>query len=190
MPLNANALLTVQQVRDFIKLDGTTDTSVIEFIINGVSSAIENFCHSKFIDVAVVETLDGPGLNKIIVEFCPIKSLTSVKFDSVAQTLTDFKFNGRSGIVYFQYGVFAEGFQNIEIAYISGYGANMAAMPADVILAALKQSEQYYKRFVSDFSQTFDEGVVNRIMSSNEDFQITVPESIKLLSYYRRNSSV
>lgn len=185
MPLNANALVSVAQVKEYIKLDGSSDVALIERIINGVADLFERYTSSKFINVAVVETMDGSGSSNQLVEYCPIISLTSVEFDSVAQTIGDFVFNARSGIIHFNNGTFAAGFQNIKITYQSGWGAAMANLPSDVILAALQQCEYFYKRDASDFSTTFSEGLVLKAPS-----ELLSPTVRDMLAPYYRNKGL
>ena len=185
MGLNANAIVSVAQVKEYLKLDGTSDVALIENIINGTATLFEKYTTSKFINVAVVETIDGNDSDKIFVEYCPIVSLTTIKFDTVAQTITDFKFNARSGIIQAINGSFLSGFQNIEITYQSGYGAAMANLPADVILAALKQCEYFYKRDASDFSTTFEQGLVLKAPS-----EMLSPTVRDMLTPYFRNKGL
>jgi len=182
MGLNANAIVSVAQVKEYLKLDGTSDVALIENIINGTSDLFERYTTSKFINVAVVETLDGSGSDKVFVEYCPVVSLTQVKIDDEIKTLTDFKINSRSGIIQWTFGTFLAGFQNIIITYQSGYGAAMANLPADLILAALKQCEYFYKRDGADFSTTFEQGLVLKAPS-----EMLSPTVRDMLSPYFRN---
>ena len=167
--LNANAICDVTTAKEYIKLTGTADDLLIEKIINGVSSIFENYCHCKFINVAITEVLDGAGEDKIIVDTLPISTLTSIKTRIsttwTALTLTDFVIDSKAGLILYEVDVFPEGFQNIELKYTAGYGAAIANLPSDLVLAALKQCEFFYKRDSADFSDTFDEGIVIRAPS-------------------------
>lgn len=170
MSLAANAIVDVATVKDYIKLQGTSDVSIIENIINGVSNLFELYCATRFINQTITEIVDGSGSNIQLVEFAPIVSLTEIIFfyDTASpetQTLTDFDFKSKAALIRAKYTLFAEGFQNISIKYSCGHGAAIANMPGDVKLAALKQCEFFYKRDAADFSDTFEEGMVVRAPS-------------------------
>jgi uncharacterized phiE125 gp8 family phage protein len=170
MPLIAQAIIDVATVKQYVKLVGTADDTLIENIINGVSILFEKYCGAKFINQTITEVLDGSGEEKILVEYIPIVSLTEIKSavdDTSPETLTitDFSFNPSAGIIRYKTGIFEAGFQNISIKYSSGYGAAIANLPDDLKLAALKQCEFFYKRDAADFSDTFDEGMIIRAPS-------------------------
>jgi len=167
MPVVAatNAIVELVDAKGYIKYESTADDDIIQNIINGVSSLFEKYCGSKFINLAITEVVDGSGTQIQIVEYCPITALTEIKFyfdtaTPVIQTITDFIFDGPAGMIKGKTGGFPEGWQNIQIIYTAGYGANIAALPDDLKLAAMKQCEFYYKRDAADFSATFEEGML------------------------------
>jgi uncharacterized phiE125 gp8 family phage protein len=186
MGLNPNALVAVADVKSYIKLSGTADDTIIETIINGVSDLFENYCNAKFINIAVTEVLDGQDSDIQVVNSLPVGALTSVKTRVLdvwtAQTLTEFVTNSKAGLIKWEYGIFPEGFQNVEIKYTAGYAA-ISNLPSDLKLAALKQCEFFYKRDAADFSDTFEEGMV--IRSPAELLSPTVKGMLS--PYYKTN---
>ena len=138
MPLSANAIISLAEAKAY--------------------------CRRKFIQAAIAsEILDGEeDCDQVFLEFAPIVSLTSVKFDSVSQDISSFKIDKVAGRLKYDAGIFPEGFQNIEVAYLAGYGAAIANMPEDIKIATKKQVEFFWKRDSADFSDTFDEGMIIR----------------------------
>jgi uncharacterized phiE125 gp8 family phage protein len=187
MPLSANAIVDVVSAKRYIKLTGTSDDTLIEDIINGVSTLFEKYCNCKFINIAVTEVLDGNGSDIIIVNSLPVSLLTSVKTREgttwTAQTLTDFVIASVAGMIKWENGTYTEGFQNIELKYTAGYGANIAALPDDLKLAGMKQCQFFYERDSADFSDTFEEGMIVRAPS-----ELLSPTVRGMLSpYYKTN---
>jgi len=164
MGLNANAIVSVAGCKSMIKLLGTADDAIVENLINGTSQMFESYCAQKFINQNLTEVYDGSGEDILIVENSPINTLTEVQFyfDDTPEimTLTDFKINSKAGLIRYINGIFAPGFQNIQVKYACGYGAAIANMPADLQLAAFLQIEFIYKRDNADFSQTLRDGVI------------------------------
>lgn len=182
----ANAITDATTVKLYCKIVGVADDDLIQTIINSVSNLFELYCKSKFINSAIIEVVDGSGTDIQIVRYCPINAFTEIKFyfdttTPVAQTLTNFIYNGPSGLFRYLYGIFPEGWQNIQIKYTAGYGAAIANLPDDLKLAAIKQCEFYYKRDSADFSATFEEGMI--IKAPSELFSPTVREM--LTPYFR-----
>lgn len=185
--LAANAIIDETYFKTYLKLSGVAEDDLIKQIINGVSTLIENYCGSKFINQAVTEVHDGSGSNIQVVENCPIAGLTSIKYEfdtptPVLQTITDFKFNGGAGLIKYMEGVFPEGWQNVQIIFSSGYGAAIANMPEDLRLATATQVEFFYKRDSADFSSTFEEGMIIKAPS-----EMLSPVVRDMLSPYFRN---
>ena len=165
MGLNPNAIVDVAGCKSMIKLLGTADDAIVENLINGTSDMFEAYCACKFINSNLTEIYDGEGSNILIVDNCPISSLTEVKFyvdtgSPEVMTLTDFVPNKKSGLIKYINGMFDIGFQNIQVKYTCGYGAAIVNLPADLKLAAYLQIEFIYKRDNADFSRTLQDGVI------------------------------
>ena len=187
MPLNANAITDIATVKSMIKGIGTSDDTILEMYINGASSFFENYCNTKFIILAITEVVDGSGFSKQIIESAPIATLTEVKYDfdtssPSIQTIGNFNFNSKAGIIHSKESIFPEGWQNIQIKYTSGYGAAIGNLPADLVMACALQVEYYYKRDTADFSATFEEGFV--LKAEPNEF---APRVKNLLAPFKRN---
>lgn len=164
MALAANAIVTAAEVRAYIK-GAAADDSLFETISNNVADMFENYCDNYFVISVNTERYDGNNSNLLMLRHRPVTVLTQVKGaalwdDAVVLTLTDYEYNVETAVLRSKYASFIEGFQNFEIQYSSGYGANTAALPDDLKQAALKQIEFFYKRDSADFSATFAEGMI------------------------------
>jgi hypothetical protein len=78
----------------------TTDTVLIERLIDEASAAIESYCHRPFAREAYTETLAGYGSNKLMLSRTPIVGTPSaLLFDS--NVLTDFSVaDANAGLLY------------------------------------------------------------------------------------------
>lgn len=62
MSLNANALATVEEVKDFLHIDSTSDDdALIEQLINRVSAQVETFTNRIFVETTYREWKNGGG---------------------------------------------------------------------------------------------------------------------------------
>ncbi|MFC4768738.1 head-tail connector protein [Effusibacillus consociatus] len=178
MPLNANALTDLASTKSYLDID-TTDTSkdsIIEFLINAASEAIEKYCRRKMKQATYTdEEYDGTGSQNLYLKQYPISSITSIKIDDVVVAATEYKTRKESGIVVRMNAMWDKGILNLKVTYQAGY----AAIPSDVELACKHLVKFYFKTEIADFSTTFGEGFVMR----PEDW----PRQVKaLLSPHRK----
>jgi hypothetical protein len=178
MPLAANALTSLAAVKEYLQIDSTdtSQNSLLDFLINSASMAIESYCRRKIKDVSYAdEEYDGSGTRNLNLRQFPVSSITSIKIDDVALDISEYKFKKSSGIVNRLKALWPKEFQNIKVSYTAGY----SSVPADIELACKHLVKFYYKTDVADFSTTFGEGVVMRPEAW--------PKQVKaLLSSYRK----
>src|SRR3990172_10701878 len=123
MTIAANAIISVAEAKDYIKLVGTSDDTKIETIINGVSKAFENYCGTNFINGSISEIQNGDGSNSIILKNRQVVSVTSIAIrDNNPQSVSDYYIDLAAGIIQAKYIAFPNDFQNITIVYVQGYG--------------------------------------------------------------------
>lgn len=138
---NAYALITVQELKDFIKATGTGQDSVLESLVNGVCKAAEEFCNRQFLARDYTEECDGKGNSEILLKQYPVNSIASLYDDPDrdwdAATLIDtddYMFDSETGRVRLEGSlIFSVAKQNVKAIYNAGY----AATPYDVKLAIL-----------------------------------------------------
>lgn len=178
MPLNANALTTLNATKEYLKiaLTETSENGILEGLINAVSNLIENFCKRSFIENTYTdEEYDGTGTSNLMLNTFPVSSVTSIKIDDVVVDSTEYKVRKDSGIVVRLNSTWPKDVLNIKVSYTAGY----AIIPADVELAAKHLVMFFYKTDIENFSKTFGDGIVMRPEA--------IPPQIRvILAPYRR----
>lgn len=112
MPLNANALTTLDNVKTELGITGSADDAYLESQINFASTSIETFLNRKLgYEAGKVEKVKGYGGTRIRVALTPIVELTDVTvINSVGVTTTydvadmEIEYDGIEGFVYFRSG--------------------------------------------------------------------------------------
>lgn len=157
MPLAENALTTLLAVKEYLKLDTTSDDGLLETLINGASSIIEMYCNRNLKErVYTDQEYDGTGNQNIILEQYPVSIMSAVKIDDVLADPSEYKTRKEKGILVRLNAVWPKGILNIVISYTAGYGM----IPSDLELACKHLVMFYYKTDIADFSRTFGEGFV------------------------------
>jgi hypothetical protein len=120
MALNPNAIITVQQAKDYLKVDYTEEDSLIESLINQASDYLEKFKHKRKIKKTTItnELYNGNNRKRLFLKNYPISNVTVTKD---GQPFTDFKANLQTGILFCTNGVWNPDFQNISVSYDAGY---------------------------------------------------------------------
>jgi len=155
MPLDtANALVTLNETRDFLKISEEVEDGVIENIINQSSEFANTYTRRKLKSRAVTEYYDGDGSDTLIFLNYPVTALTSIH-DDVSRSfagsslipVSDYVLDGTSGILRFLNGrVSSEGRANIKVVGTVG----LATIPADLREAVLLICEHTYRRLYQD----------------------------------------
>ena len=112
MPLNANALTTLADVKAELGLTGTVDDAYLESQINFVSTAIEDFIGCKLgYQSGKVEKIKGYGGTRIRVSLTPVVVLTDVTIENplgIQATLDvddmEIENDGFEGFIYYRSG--------------------------------------------------------------------------------------
>jgi hypothetical protein len=161
MPLAANALTTLEVVKEYLKIDSTqtVDDTRIEKLINACSSAIESYCERKFKEQTYTdEEYDGTCTKYILLKQYPVKSISSVSIDDVLLDVSEYKVKKPNGTLIRVNNVWPTGDINIKVTYSSGF----ITIPADLEQACMDFVMSKFKADVSGFSTTFTDGFVFR----------------------------
>lgn len=141
-------LVEIADVKDYlnIKREDVDYDVLLKNLITGISAEVENvICQRVFINVEYTETRDGNGSSSLVLDHAPItEDITSIVISDTAVTSSYIKTYKPEGRVILTSGVFTEGTQNIVITYTAGYGANIAALPADLKLGVKKLIKAEY----------------------------------------------
>jgi uncharacterized phiE125 gp8 family phage protein len=161
MPLNLNALTTLEAVKSYLKIEAsqTVDDERLEDLINACSSAIENYCDRKFIEQAFTDDdYDGAGTKYILLRQFPVKLVSSVAIDGALLSADQFKIKKSNGTLIRTSDVWPTGDINITVTYTAGF----PEVPPDLELACRHFVSSFFKADVAAFSTTFSDGFVFR----------------------------
>ena len=154
MSLASNALVSVEEVKQYLGIDSDDNTENFEQLINGVSKQVESFCGRNFItpSAAITEKWSGDGTESVWLQEAPIASaiaVTSISYRSgTTWTALDSNYtieqNASEALIEFTDGsVFTKGYRNWKVSY--SYGYSLSAVPDDlkhatIILVAREKS--------------------------------------------------
>lgn len=157
MALNADALVTLANAKVYLKISGTDEDSILELIINSVSTAIQSFLGRSLIDpgaeAPATEYYHGSGHEELILRGYPVVAITSIHEDSLRQwgassavnVSSDVMVDKASGILrcWNLKGFWTEGVANVRVKYRYGYA--VASLPADIQLAAYRLVDRHFR---------------------------------------------
>jgi len=194
--LKPNALITLADEKLYLNEGGTTFDTIIEQLINSVSSMFDSEIRSgsQLIEATENLTLSGNGQVNLYLPRWPVTSIGSITEDDVALVSgadEDYLLYAAKGYVKRMGGlVWPEGSQNIVLASVkAGYTATaqapaVATMPEDIRLACMKQVafelQQYKRKDWGETSRSLPDGSFQRIA------QGILPDVEAALNKYRR----
>jgi uncharacterized phiE125 gp8 family phage protein len=193
MALIAQALVTADEVENYLQIQTATYDVVIETLINGVSQQFSTYAGRLFISATYTALkLTGDGTPYLFLPTWPVTLLSSIAEDGVARTVdVDFYADLPNGILekakwnwpwYDLQATWTTKTQGILITYTAGY-TQATTLPADLKLAALKEIARQYQAFI-----TKDTGESSRSVqgSSTSKSDPARPEWMEVVSRYRR----
>jgi hypothetical protein len=147
MPLNANAIITVQQLADHLDNSSpvAAETTRYELWINSVSSMVERYLDRKLQQASIVEYHDGRSNDRVVLREWPVASIDELAFDydsefsdpNDIQPTDDYELMNNE-LVYLN-GTLPKGKRNVRVTYTAGY----AEIPADIQLATILACEWF-----------------------------------------------
>lgn len=162
MPLEANALTSLESVKAYLKLStvqlSDEEIKLLEDLINACSTAIESYCGRKFKDQIFTDEYDGTGKNYLLLEQYPVNTITTIHIDGALLDSNEYKVKKKNGVLIRKNSVWPIGDINIEIEYTAGY----SVIPADLEQACKEFVFSKYKTDLNNFSTTFTDGFVFR----------------------------
>ncbi|GAH46959.1 unnamed protein product, partial [marine sediment metagenome] len=126
MTLESNALVTLARQKIYLKEEETTHDTILEMLINGVSSFFDLFAERTTLREQVYTNLllDGNGKNRLYVPDFPINAISALTESDVALTEdTDFYVYSRHNQGYLKRneGLWLVGQKNIDLSYSAGF---------------------------------------------------------------------
>jgi hypothetical protein len=161
MPLNLNALTTLEAVKSYLKIpsEQTVDDERLEDLINACSSVIENYCERKLKEQSYTnEEYDGAGMKYLLLQQFPVKLISSVAVEGVTLDPGEYKVKKSNGTLIKVNSMWPTGDINITVTYTAGF----SEIPAAIELACRHFVMSFYKADVAAFSTTFSDGFVFR----------------------------
>lgn len=145
---DATAIVTLQQVYDFVSVTGSDDDSLIQDLIDRKTAMFENYCEvDSFYIADYVEYQNGAGVRHIFVKNVPLNSITEIADDydwvwasgDVIDS-DDYRIVDDRYVTY--KSLFTPGIQNIKISYNAGY----SIIPLDLVQVMIEEVWRNYKR--------------------------------------------
>lgn len=159
MTLNANALVTLDELKSFmgIALSDISKDPALSIYINGISNKIEKTVGRKIMAADYIEKYPGTNSNELVLKHFPINAVTAVTYvcenqDSISIDEYQYDIEDEEGILYKDNGWLLEGFssymsrltnypqRHIRVEYNGGF----ADAPPDLKLVCLEYISDLY----------------------------------------------
>ena len=187
MALNANALITVAELRSYIGQSSTESDGLLELLINAVSQECDRYCARALKQATYTNLyLDGNGEKTLDLPSWPAASLGTVTEDGTALVSgldDDYTLYTSDSDAYLRRitGTWLYGPKTVLISSVAlGY----ATIPSDLKLAAMKQTALEWQRMKKkewgETSRSVGEGSVSLIAPG------LLPDVEAVLKRYRR----
>jgi hypothetical protein len=196
MPLNPNALVTLQQVRDHLDITGVQPSidPRLELMINVASERIERFLDRKLLSQEHTENFSGGNNTRAFLDEWPVSAIASLKVahdwkfsDADPLDPDDYRLEGENTLAL-RSMVFQRGELNYQCVYTAGYTLPMGAvgprpLPSDIGYSCLLTVEWMYQ-----FRADRRIGVSGKTKGDETiSFSQGLPNEVKeILAQYRR----
>jgi len=200
MALDDNALITLANLKIYLKVSAADYDTELEMLINMVSPLmLAEIGHNPVYATYTSIKLDGTGRAGLDIPNFPIVEATSLKENGITLTEgTDFLVYKGSGYLKrisgtleggYSEAKWGKGCQNIEISYKAGYWvqseeSGVDEMPKDIQLACAKQAGIEWKRAKAEdwdiTAQTFPDGSISK------NIQDLHPQVLSICKKYQR----
>jgi len=118
----SNALVTKEEVKEWLKLSGTDDDDFLQSAINDWSDAIETRLNRVIISADHTDECHPGGKLAVLLKNIPVTEISSITVDDGALGISDYTVYPESGIVRLVSGkAFGGGPGSILVTYTGGY---------------------------------------------------------------------
>lgn len=197
-------MVSTQELRTYLKIDGTSDDSFLQVSLDSSVASVENYCNRKLTYGEYIQYSNGNGKDELFVTNYPLISVTSIEvfngFDSWnnlfltsdSDSLPLFIIPELNKIKLTQGFYFSKGQNNIKISYTSGFadstnGATVGQIYNDIKSVILEMSAHFYNN--SSYSGKASLGIhslnVNSAVSESVVFLDLTPQWKNRLKKYR-----
>lgn len=130
-------LVSLPDVKSYLKITDTADDSRIGWIIEAISRELNEETDRTLVQTELTEYYDGDGTDRLFLHSYPVSAVASVYIDGdhgfTADTLEDsdsYFANTDIGCLVHNTGIWPRGHRNIKVTYTAGY--TQASVPKDL----------------------------------------------------------
>lgn len=125
MALDTYALVTLQQAKDYLKVEYVEEDTLIEDLINRATYYLEQRKYQRALKQRAFtgELYNGMGTQELRLSTFPVVSVSSVSYvdDSGNESsINGYRIDDRRGIL-FRYGGWRDGVSNYKVTWVGGY---------------------------------------------------------------------
>ena len=135
MALTANALITLAQAKEYLKVSNSDNDNVIEALIESATRKTEDYCASRWVSREITETHIGVGDKFLYLWRMPISEVTEVTID--AEAYTSYEERLTIGALYGAWPSLSEIIVTYTAGYIDDIGTAVANIP-DAVIAVMQ----------------------------------------------------
>lgn len=158
MSLSEYALITLDQAKEYLRVDGDDNDGIIEILIEAATKKTEDYCSTHWVKRQVTETHIGDGKQNLNLYRMPVVEVDSVTIDG--DEITDYTERLSVGRLYRT--VWPSG-SEIVVSYTAGYGEPMEygyedwelqKLVPDAVLAILGAIGEWYNNRIGVKSES------------------------------------
>lgn len=139
-------LITVDNVKEYLGIQGNTDDSLLARLVSACSAAAASYTSRKILTTVHTFICNGNGRAVLALPQYPVTQVSSVMVgDTVvpaSQSMTDSGYVVSGDIIYLRGYEFSHGIQNVKVVYTAGY----TTCPLDLAQATVEWVSSVYKR--------------------------------------------
>ena len=126
-----NALVTIDEVKRWLKLDGSGDDDFLQEAINQWSDTVEKRLQRIIKSAAYTDEQHDGGKKKVLLKNIPVTAISSISIDDTALSSEYYTYDEDSGIIRLKTGyAFDGGPGSIEVSYTGGFDED--SIPGDL----------------------------------------------------------
>jgi len=127
----ANEIFTLQEVKDYLKVDDSTEDALITTLLQSARQAAERYLNQALITQTITEKLDRLQLSTIYLSVSPVISASNYVVDT-------FEKPARLSLAYGKtWPTLYGNINDVTITYTAGYGSESSAVPGQIKQAIL-----------------------------------------------------
>jgi len=171
MALTDQALITVAQAKEYLKISNSDNDNVIEAMVESATRRTEDYCSSRWVIREIVETHVGDGGKYLYLYRMPITAVASITIDGTAYTGYEERLS--IGMLYGVWTALTE----IIVTYSAGYIADITTAVAnvpDAVIAVMQAVAIWYNNRLGATSEN-----IGGIGSIAYGMDLELPDSVK-----------